>query len=86
MTQRFLNFPGTQVERSVATDPWGLEQRGVDHMILPLKGDNIYELNTYSGAEAASRKLVEDVEGESKCMRRSLNCATSSCFGRLGLD
>ena len=34
---------------------------------VALEGDNIYELNTYSGAEAASRKLrVEDVEGESK--------------------
>lgn len=45
------NTGGTdqQVERNVATDPWGLEQRG----------DNIYELNTYSGAEVAELRHIK---------------------------
>eukprot|EP00434_Breviolum_minutum_P017904 symbB.v1.2.015795.t1/scaffold1190.1/size132987/4 len=45
------NTGGTdqQVDRSVATDPWGLEQRG----------DNIYELNTYSGKEVAELRHIK---------------------------
>ncbi|CAE7218775.1 fumA, partial [Symbiodinium pilosum] len=38
-----------QVDQAVATDPWGLEQRG----------DGVYELGCYSGAEVAQLRHVK---------------------------